>query len=248
MSSRGSMEDAAQDGLGRRAAQPAHRWGFGAFFLAQAVFIGVSVLLIALLGQRQHLAGALIAMLTVPTLLTGAVAIAVTILRGNGPQIDLGLSFRWADVRTGLKLGGVGLLLTTGATVLWSHWVGDQATSAIAEILAEVRLPPVLAILIFVHIWLVAPLCEELLYRGLLWGAMERLRWSQATAFVLTTAVLAIGHLEPSRTLLLLVIAIPIGLARWVSGGLTASVVAHQVNNFLPAVGLLLMSLGAIPA
>jgi len=43
------------------------------------------------------------------------------------------------------------------------------------------------------------------------------------------------------------VITIPIGLARMVTGRLTASVIAHQVNNFLPALGLLLVSLGLLP-
>jgi uncharacterized protein len=64
---------------------------------------------------------------------------------------------------------------------------------------------------------------------------------------VLSTAVFAIGHLEPARTWLLLVITIPIGLARMVTGRLTASVIAHQINNFLPALGLLLVSLGLMP-
>ncbi|HTI28052.1 MAG TPA: CPBP family intramembrane glutamate endopeptidase, partial [Kutzneria sp.] len=42
----------------------------------------------------------------------------------------------------------------------------------------------------------------------------------------------------------LLVIAIPIGWARLVTGRLPASIVAHQINNFVPALGILLMSLG----
>nr|WP_246300331.1 CPBP family intramembrane glutamic endopeptidase [Actinopolyspora biskrensis] len=133
--------------------------------------------------------------------------------------------------------------------MLWTRWVGtEQANSAVGSLLEEVRLPPALAVVIFLHVWLVAPVCEELLYRGLLWGAMEKLRFSQVTVFLLTTAIFAIGHFEPARTVLLLVIAVPIGLARLITGRLTASVVAHQVNNFLPALGLLLMSLGLLPA
>ena len=46
------------------------------------------------------------------------------------------------------------------------------------------------------------------------------------------------------RTTLLLVIAVPIGLARLFTGRLPASIVAHQLNNFLPAVATLFVALG----
>ncbi|SEG63084.1 hypothetical protein SAMN02982929_02776 [Saccharopolyspora kobensis] len=224
-----------------------HRWGLGAFFLTQAVFVLVSVLLAAAFGSPD--AGTLAIMLMLPTVLAGALAVLITVVRGNGPRLDFGLEWRWSDVTTGLAIGGVGLVTTTIATMLWVRWVGeDNAHSTVSGLLDGVELPPVVAVVIFLHIWLIAPLCEELLYRGLLWGAMERMRWGQLNVFVLSTAVFAIGHLEPERTALLLVIAIPIGVARMVTGRLTASVVAHQVNNFLPALGLLLISLGLLPA
>jgi uncharacterized protein len=66
--------------------------------------------------------------------------------------------------------------------------------------------------------------------------------------FFLTTIIFAVSHLEPLRTSLLLVIGIPIGLARLFTGRLGASIIAHQVNNFLPAVATLLVALGAMPA
>ncbi|TDD51999.1 CPBP family intramembrane glutamic endopeptidase [Saccharopolyspora elongata] len=231
---------------GSEAAPPrTHRWGLGAFFFAQAIFVLVSVTLAAALGSPDGMA--LVLMLVLPTVLAGAVAVLITIVRGNGPRLDFGLEWRWSDVTTGLAIGGIGLVTTTIATMLWAQWMGPDAQSTVSGLLDGVQLPPALAVVIFLHVWLVAPLCEELLYRGLLWGAMERLRWSQLNVFVLSTAVFAIGHLEPERTALLLVIAIPIGVARMVTGRLTASVVAHQVNNFLPALGLLLLSLGLLP-
>ncbi|GAA2779781.1 type II CAAX endopeptidase family protein [Saccharopolyspora taberi] len=232
--------------------RPAHRWGFGAFFLAQAVFVLVSVTVAAFFGELgdegSRLGLALVLMLVVPTVLAGLVAVVITLVRGNGPRIDFGLQWRWKDITTGLGIGVIGLVSTTIASMVWINWVGqDNANSTVSSMLDGIRLPPALAVVIFLHVWLVAPVCEELLYRGLLWGAMERLRWSKWTALVLSTAIFAIGHLEPERTLLLLVIAIPIGVARMVTGRVTASIVAHQVNNFLPAVGLLLISLGVMP-
>lgn len=52
--------------------------------------------------------------------------------------------------------------------------------------------------------------------------------------------VFALAHLEFTRLPLLLVVAIPIALARLHSGGLLASIVAHQVTNLLPGIVVML--------
>jgi membrane protease YdiL (CAAX protease family) len=62
--------------------------------------------------------------------------------------------------------------------------------------------------------------------------------------FGLTTLCFALAHFEFTRTPLLLIIAVPIGLARLFTGRLGASIIAHQLNNLLPAVALLLVLLG----
>jgi membrane protease YdiL (CAAX protease family) len=105
-----------------------------------------------------------------------------------------------------------------------------------------------MAVAVFLVVWLIAPICEEIVYRGLLWGALERIGANRWWAFGLTTLLFALAHFEFTRTPLLLVVAVPIGLARLYSEGLGASIVAHQVNNFLPAVSLLMLMLGVLPA
>ena len=60
--------------------------------------------------------------------------------------------------------------------------------------------------------------------------------------------IFAASHLEPLRTSLLIVIALPIGIARLITRRLTASVVAHVVNNFLPGLTFLLIALGVMPS
>ena len=93
----------------------------------------------------------------------------------------------------------------------------------------------------------VAPLCEEIVYRGLLWGAVERLGANRWWALGVTTFVFALAHFEFTRTPLLLVVAIPIGIARVITGRLPAGVIAHQINNLLPGVVLMLGLLGVVP-
>ncbi|CCH34339.1 CPBP family intramembrane glutamic endopeptidase [Saccharothrix espanaensis] len=228
------------------------RWGFGAFLLVEAVFILSAVFITAIASTNGtdpfgSVAFILIGSM-VPTVLAAALAVVITRVRGNGPLIDLRLSWNWADVKIGLKLGLLGMVLTYLAAVIWSRIVGtDNATSAIGELVDGAALPLGAAIAMFLYVCFVGPICEELIYRGLLWGAIERQGWSQWAAFVLTTLIFAASHLEPLRTSLLIVVALPIGIARLITRRLTASVVAHVINNFLPGLTLLLVSLGVMP-
>ncbi|GAA4662321.1 MULTISPECIES: CPBP family intramembrane glutamic endopeptidase [Amycolatopsis] len=233
---------------------PKHRWGFGAFLVVEAVLLASAAFVSVLLGPappgrptppRDVLIGTI-----TPTVLAALVAVLFTVWRGNGPRLDLRLDWRWADVRLGLKLGVLGLVLTTVSAFVWTRAVGEHnATSAITALVEDQPMSVTSAIIMFCYLWLLGPICEEVIYRGLLWGAVERLqwgaeKWGRLAAFLLSTAVFAVSHLEPLRTTLLLVIAVPIGLARLFTGRLPAAIVAHQMNNFLPALALLLTTLG----
>jgi len=233
---------------------PLHRWGFGAFLVVEAVLLASAAFISVLVGDTapgQPLPMRVVLLGTIlPTMIAAGVAVLFTVVRGNGPVLDLRLQWRWADVRTGFKLGCIGLVFTSAAAYLWTQVVGDaNATSAISALVENRRMAVSAALVMFVYLWLVGPICEEIIYRGLLWGAVERLqwaseRWGRIAALGVSTAVFAASHLEPLRTTLLLVIAVPIGLARFFTGRLPGSIVAHQVNNFLPALTILLSALG----
>jgi membrane protease YdiL (CAAX protease family) len=230
-----------------------HKWGFGAFLFVFAVFVLSAVMIGALVGilapQAKGSPAVILVGTMVPTVLAAGVTLLVTVLRGNGPRIDLRWSMTREDLRAGFKWGLIGLICTTFAAFVWTNVVGEQnAQSAIGALVDNQRMPISLAIAMFVFVWLIGPVCEEIIYRGLLWGALERLKWGQFAVFCLTTVIFAVSHLEPLRTSLLLVIGIPIGLARLFTGRLGASVIAHQVNNFLPALAVLLVAVGAMPA
>lgn len=233
---------------------PSHRWGFGAFLLVEAVLLVSAALVSVLLGQgsdgpsvRNVLIGTI-----APTGIAAIAALLITVVRGNGPFVDLRLEWRRDDVRVGLKFGLLGLVVTTAGVAVWTQLVGEEnAQSAIGTLVEDNPMSVRAALVMFFYLWLIGPICEEVIYRGLLWGAVERLhwgseRWGRVAAFVLSTAVFAASHLEPLRTTLLLVIAIPIGLARLVTGRLLGSIIAHQVNNFFPAVTILLTALGVL--
>nr|WP_312874101.1 type II CAAX endopeptidase family protein [Amycolatopsis jiangsuensis] len=233
---------------------PAHRWGFGAFLLVEVVLLASAAFVSVLVGepgpgQPLPISSVLLGTM-LPTMIAAGVALLVTVLRGNGPVLDLRMRWCWADVKVGLKFGLVGLVVAALGAYVWTEIVGSaDATSAISALVDDRKMSVPAAAVMFAYLWLIGPVCEEIIYRGLLWGAVERLKWRsermcRIAALLLSTAVFAASHLEPLRTTLLLVIAIPIGLARLATGRLASSVVAHSVNNFLPAVAILLGALG----
>jgi uncharacterized protein len=225
-----------------------HRWGLGAYLLVELVFLVTSALVgLFVIGDGDPTAGELAVALGVPTLIAAGLAMIITKVRGNGPFTDLRLRWSWHDVRLGLAFGFGGLFVTLPASMLYVMIVGKDATSAVGEVFGQLRAPLPLALVIFVTVVFIAPLCEEIVYRGLLWGAVERLGAGRWMAMIVTTLLFALAHFEFTRTPLLLVVAIPIALARFYTRGLLASIVAHQVNNLLPGVALLLGLLGTIP-
>lgn len=234
---------------------------FACFVVAEVIFLAASVLILlpSALASPEQGAGmrlpgpALVAALVVPTVAAGVVATVGAVLLGQGAlseRLRSQLSLRWrlSDVGIGLAMGIVGLVITLPAAAVWARWVGkSEANSAVGEVFDGQRLPLELALTLFFAVWLVAPLCEELLYRGVLWRAMEYRQWNRWVIFALTTVIFAVAHFELLRTPLLVVISLPIALARLLTGNLLTSIVAHQANNFLPAVGLLLITQGAMP-
>jgi uncharacterized protein len=226
-----------------------HRWGIGAYVVVEAVFVGVSLLI----GFTFLRGGVSVAPLTlalaVPTVLAAGTAVLITRLRGNGPRADLGLVFSWHDVRVGAAYGFGGLAITIPASLLYVVLVGaNRASSAVGDVFAGLRSGPAAALGVVLVVVLLAPLCEEIVYRGLLWGAVERYAVPPWVPFVVTTLLFALAHFEFTRTPLLFVVALPIALARMRTGRLTASVVAHQVNNLLPGVVLALALVGVLPS
>lgn len=232
---------------------PPHRWGIGAFLLVEAVLLLSAAFIGAIVQPSSSDTAPSVLTIVIgsilPVMIAAGAALLITRLRGNGPRLDLRWSYSREDFRIGLKFGLIGLVSTTIAAVVWTKIVGkENATSAFSALVDSHSLPASAAIIMFLYAWLVGPVCEEIIFRGLLWGALERLQWGRWAVFILSTAVFAVSHLEPLRTSLLIVIGIPIGLARLFTGRLGASVVAHQVNNFLPALTVLLVSLGVMSA
>ncbi len=230
-------------------APPAHRWGLGAYVVAEIVFLGVSALLaLTLLVDLPPQAWELAVALGVPSVAAALVGILFTVVRGNGPFVDLRLRFTRSEFGLGLAFGFGGLFLTLPATFVYASIVGAEASSAVGDVFGDVTATPAVALLVAVLVVVVVPVCEEILYRGLLWRGISRLGANAWVTFAVVTLIFALAHFEWPRALLLLVVSIPLGLARIYTDGLLAPIVAHAVNNLLPGVALYLTLTGALPA
>ncbi|MCE6997163.1 CPBP family intramembrane metalloprotease [Saccharothrix sp. S26] len=226
------------------------------FLAGQITMLVVSVVVLLSNGPGDAASledGRLLALLVVPTSLGALVAALGTGWLGAGPRAgrvwrELGVRWNAKDLAIGLALGLGGLALTLPAAAVWSAWVGeDEASSAVGDAFAGRELAPAAAVVAFLAVWLIAPVAEEVLFRGVLWRALEHLGCNRWVVFAATSLVFSIAHLELLRTPLLLVLSIPIGLARLLTGNLLASIVAHQLNNLLPAIALLLATTGSLP-
>lgn len=221
--------------------------GLLAFLVVEIVFLGSSFLLAVGLGEVDSAQEVLLA-IVVPTILAALTCVVWTRVFGSGPVADLGLQFRWEDVGIGLLIGVAGLFVTIPAALAYLYLVGPDLTTSVGVAFEGIRTTWPVALAVMVGVVVVAPVCEEIVYRGLLWNAVAHWIGNRWVVFVLTTAVFALAHLEFLRAPLLFVVALPLGVARLLTGRVTAGIVAHAVNNFLPGLALALMLVGAFPA
>jgi membrane protease YdiL (CAAX protease family) len=88
---------------------------------------------------------------------------------------------------------------------------------------------------------LLAPVVEELVFRGLFFGWLAG-RWGGRVAAGVSSLVFAAAHLEPAHILLVLPLGLLFGWLRWRTGSLLPSMVAHIVNNSFAVLASLLIA------
>jgi membrane protease YdiL (CAAX protease family) len=77
---------------------------------------------------------------------------------------------------------------------------------------------------------LLAPVAEELVFRGLLYGWLAG-RWNNLAAFILSSLAFAAAHTEPLHIVMVLPLGFWFGWLRWRTGSLVPTIVAHIINN-----------------
>lgn len=87
-----------------------------------------------------------------------------------------------------------------------------------------------------------APLVEELIFRGLLYGWLAG-RWGSGIAFIGSSLAFAAAHVELAHVVLVLPLGLMFGWLRWRSGSLWPSLVAHMANNGLAVAAAALLDI-----
>ena len=227
-------------------------WGFVAFFVGLAVYHAVTLVMTAVRSGHASIDpfelldfGPALLLAFLPSVLLGLGPMIASRRWGEGPKTDFGWIPSLRDVKVGLACGGLALVIGYLLNLLLLGLYGtDRVTDNPVTDLAEGvgqdnTIWLVLAAVIVVG---AAPLAEELLTRGALWGALEHHRVPNWVIVVLTAVVFAYLHGEPTRTIALLGQGVAIGLARLRTGRVGAGLVAHAANNLPPALLLFIGS------
>lgn len=216
--------------------------GFAVFSVVAATFLVSGVPLgVAVAGELEGSSPALsagvplvaLALWQIPAWATqlGAVAVA-TVARGRSLVHDLGLVIRPVDVATGV---GGGVVAQIGVTVLYQV-VGVDAEGPARQLTAKGEGPLGAAVLL-VLLALVAPVVEELLFRGLLQRGLAR-HLPAAAVVVLTAVLFAAAHLQGPQFPGLVVVGVVLSVLAQRSGRLGPSIVAHMTFNAVTVIAL----------
>lgn len=227
-----------QEPAAREAELPPVRWGLlhaiGSLAGFALATFAVSFLL--------KLAGADPVVSTVGATLVGWLSLAgwpllVSRKLGNGPRSDLALRFQWVDIGYGLLAAFVVLCSAVIFVILYQMITGEMPTSALGNVAANSTASwQVIALIVLA---LGAPFVEELHFRGMWWSALSRRGLPGWLVLVITSALFALVHLEPTRFLILLAAGLAAGAVRLVTGRLGPSIVTHLLINAIASVGLL---------
>lgn len=162
---------------------------------------------------------------------------------GCGPVRELRLRCTRSQALTGVFGGLVAVVCALVVAAVTAEVTGRVPTSAAGDLVADLAsegLGPVVVLALLSVVG--APLVEEVAFRGLLYGALEKAGRSTGTCVVVSAVVFAVFHLEPGRLPLLLVSGVVLGVVRARTGSTGAAVVAHVVNNAPGGIGLVVLA------
>lgn len=166
--------------------------------------------------------------------------------RGLGPKNDFALSFEKKDLIIGIRYGFLMILVALILASIQMIFVGEF-TSAAAQASIVFQENVRLLIIFIVAVALIGPFVEEVAFRGMWFGALERKFHSSTIAIIGSSLVFSIIHFEIQRVLLIFITGLILGHLRAKTNSLGAPVIAHIVNNTPGALGFLVLANGPVP-
>ena len=233
------------------------RWGLGDVWIGLAVAYGAAAvggaLILALAGQldaqrttaelADDLPLSLVALMQIP-LWAGYLGVPWYAARtkGNGLRRDFHLSMRWIDVPVGLAAGLITQLVLVPLLYLPALWLTDldaDELSKEAEELTDKATDPLGVVLLILIVVVLAPLIEELFFRGLFQRATDR-RYGTALSVVFPAVIFGAVHLQPLQFPALVLFGLVAGLLVARFDRLGPAIWAHVGFNAIAVASLLL--------
>lgn len=214
-----------------------------------------STLLVITLGYLGPIIYALIrpsdGLCTVPGFLGAALSVSlalllVTYLRFIRPGVltSAGLGLRRArlvgDVGKGVLVYGLVLIASATMQTMLTYLGVRQTQLQGFACVREFPLPGFLAVMVAAGV--LAPIAEELFFRGFVFQSYLRTR-GPAVAYVLSSLLFATLHLNLPALLPILVLALTLSWAYHRTGSIVPSVVAHALNNSIALLALYFVNL-----
>lgn len=152
------------------------------------------------------------------------------------PRQPWGSPFAWPLRLGSARTVGLSLLWLVLAVVAgsWSaEWVARvlhhpvEMQEIVPIIKYALRANPVAAV---VSVVVVGPIAEEIIFRGLIYGALEK-RLRITGAILVSAFIFALAHLQLVQFLPIFCLGIALGWARWKAGSLGLPIILHILNN-----------------
>ncbi|RIK09432.1 MAG: hypothetical protein DCC49_06170 [Acidobacteria bacterium] len=134
----------------------------------------------------------------------------------------------------GLQVAVIALIFTVGRLV--PSFDTSQISGTIEKTIGDAPLLPKLALALIAGI--MAPVSEELLYRGMLFAAVSR-RTGRVVGLILSSALFGLAHLNLYSFILLFAVGIVLTLLVMRTESLVSSIAAHIAFNSTAIAGLL---------
>jgi uncharacterized protein len=162
----------------------------------------------------------------------GLIAVALAVAPMGRAALPA-LGFRPAGLRP-IMLGILGTVVVSVAV----SQIGLEP-QGVKEAL-EIARDPALFVATLAALAGLAPLVEELVFRGLLYGWLAG-RWGTVVAWIVSSLAFAAAHVELAHIILVLPLGLWFGWLRRRTGSLWPSLVSHMVNNGLAVVAAALL-------
>ena len=151
-------------------------------------------------------------------------------IKGNGAVLDFGFAARNSDILWGL-VGGLAVLIAGVIVGAITQRFTGPFTSSAGDLLSSMTDNRLMFVFLALGVGVIAPIVEEVCFRGLLWGSLAKRGMNPWWATVLSAFIFALFHFEPVRLPLLFVTGLFLGFLRQRTGRLGAGMLAHMLNN-----------------